>query len=216
MKRVHSIAALSLAVSIGAVGSAFAYHGGDSILRFGASYMSPADDTYTLKGTTTTKVKYKQKEDTQFGINYTYMLNENFGLEAALSTKFTHEVKNKNTGNNSFEYEHMPLIFGGQWYPMGGQSTFQPYLSLGLHYDWFDKAKSKDTSITKVSFDDSWGWNAGAGFDWMITDAFLINASLRYLSLEPDVKFTQAAGLSKAKEFKINPWMWNLNIGIKF
>ena len=36
---MHSIAALSLAVSIGAVGSAFAYHGGDSILRFGASYL---------------------------------------------------------------------------------------------------------------------------------------------------------------------------------
>ncbi|MGY0218050.1 OmpW/AlkL family protein [Endozoicomonadaceae bacterium StTr2] len=219
MKRISSAAILSIVVALGIAGPAVAYKGGDSIIRFGASYMSPTDDTYTLKTSPQTKVKYKQKENTQFGFDFTHMLNDNFGLEVALNTQFKHTVKDKNTSKDAFEYKHMPLILGGQWFPMGGKNPFQPYLSLGMHYDWFDSAKSKNTSaIKKVSFDDCWGWNAGAGFDWLVNDSFLINASVRYLSLEPDVKITRAGSNSayKAKDFKVNPWLWALNVGFRF
>ena len=70
---------------------------------------------------------------------------------------------------------------------------------------------------TKIKVDsDSWGYALQAGVDVNLKDGWLINADIKYITLDTDVKLKLASGWTKIDSLDINPWVFGIGIGKKF
>jgi len=55
-----------------------------------------------------------------------------------------------------------------------------------------------------------------AGVDINLKDGWLINADVKYITLDTDVKLKLASGWTKIDSLDINPWVFGIGIGKKF
>jgi outer membrane protein len=65
---------------------------------------------------------------------------------------------------------------------------------------------------------DSWGYVLQAGVDVNLKDGWLVNADVKYVNIETDVKLDSAitGRWTKIDSLDINPWVFGLGIGKKF
>jgi outer membrane protein len=95
---------------------------------------------------------------------------------------------------------------------------------LGINYTifWDEDASSQleDAFGEKFSMDvdNTWGIAGRAGFDYMITDNILFNASVWYINMETEAKFKgKSSGTRiKAKSVDIDPWVYTIGVGYRF
>ena len=70
---------------------------------------------------------------------------------------------------------------------------------------------------TKIKIEnDSWGPAVQAGFDINLKDGWLINADVKYVWLDTDVKLKTGGNWTKIDSLDINPWVVGVGIGKKF
>jgi outer membrane protein len=73
---------------------------------------------------------------------------------------------------------------------------------------------------SKIKIDsDSWGYALQAGVDVNLKDGWLINADVKYVTIDTDVKLKNplAGGAwTKIDSLDINPWVVGIGIGKKF
>ncbi len=65
---------------------------------------------------------------------------------------------------------------------------------------------------------DSWGYALQAGLDINLKDGWLINADVKYLNIDTDVKLQSGITgcWTKVDSLDINPWVVGIGIGKKF
>ncbi len=99
-KSLLSVALVSLAL---AAPLAHAHEAGDIILRAGAITVNPKDDSSSVKvdqgplAGANLGGKATLNSDTQLGLNFAYMITNNWGIELLAATPFEHDVKLKGT-----------------------------------------------------------------------------------------------------------------------
>ncbi len=165
--------------------------------------------------------------DTQLGLTFAYMFTDHIGLELLAASPFHHEVAVKGLGasldGKLADVKQLPPTLSLQYYPMDASSKFQPYAGVGINYTMFFgedlTAKRRSEGFSNMKLQNSVGLAGQLGFDYMLTDRMLVNASVWYIDI--DTKATidgpTALGVGQTKvDVKVDPWVYMVGIGYKF
>lgn len=208
-----------------------AYEAGDMLLRFGAAHVAPNESSRTLLIDGSSSVFPNSKatvgDDTQFGISFTYMINQHVGVEVLGATPFKHSVSVKGLGGGLdgklADVKHLPPTVSLQYYPMGSGSAWQPYVGLGLNHTFFFDEKltseRKGQGFDNLKLKSSTGLTGQVGVDVALTERFFLNASAWYMGLDTTatVNGPSALNVQETKvKVKIDPMVYMLGMGVKF
>ena len=228
---------LLLAVTIGCSTLAMAnveaaqLNSGDILIRAGIVSVQPEVDSGvpTLDGTSLdgTANGIDVGEDGQIGISGTYMFNSQWGVEVLAATPFEHDITIDGgalDGAPVGTTKHLPPTISAQYYFMGhSDSSFQPYVGLGLNYTTFfsqevDPAFEAALGATGASLDldDSFGVAVQFGLDYYINDSWFVNASAMLAQIEADATIELEPAGTVAVTADIDPWVYRLNVGYRF
>src|SRR5690625_6095672 len=137
MKKTLSTFGTAVALSAGVMSlPAVAYEPGDMLVRFGAVHVAPneSSDTLLIDGSSSVFPKSEATvgDDTQFGISFTYLINQHVGVELLGATPFKHEIKVSGVDGLENNHKlgttkHLPPTLSLQYYPLGAGYRFQPY-----------------------------------------------------------------------------------------
>ena len=189
-------------------GQALAVSQGDWLVRFGAAYVAPNDDSGGLSGAPTVGVAVDSGSAAFF--NGTYMIRDNIGLELLAATPFKHDISATGAVTGKIaEIKHLPPTFSVQ-YHFQPKAAFRPYVGAGINYTtFFDETAT--ATITRIELDDSWGLAVQAGIDFDLNNNWFMNADLRYIQIDT----TATTNLGDV-DVDINPWVLSLGVGTRF
>lgn len=226
-----SILALSVAGTLCATQSAVAYEAGDIIIRAGAAVVDPNEssseiniETLSLGNAAGTEVGVDS--DVQLGVSFSYMFDQDFGVELLAATPFGHNIYGKGVlagAGKLAKTKHLPPTLNFNYYPMDATSKFQPYIGLGLNYTTFfdssvtstlDNAGTIDllanltpnapgtgtvtaASGTDIELEDSFGLAIQVGFDYQLTDNIGVNAAYWRADIDTEAEITSNTNLGK-------------------
>lgn len=219
-----SLFALALAAPL-----AHAHQSGDFIVRAGAITTAPNEESGELKldGAKIAGTKATLTSDTQLGLTFAYMVTDHVGLELLAATPFEHEVGVKGLGpaldGKLADVKQLPPTLSLQYYPLDASSRFQPYVGVGINYTlFFDEeltGQRKNEGFSNLKLKDSVGVSGQLGFDYMVTEHMLVNASVWYVDIdtEASVDGPSALGVGRTKvDVDVDPWVYMVGIGYKF
>jgi len=200
-----------------------AFQAGDVIVRAGAITVDPHEETSGVAvdrgGLAGTDLggKASLDSDTQLGLNFAYMVTDHLGLELLAATPFTHGVSVSGTG----ELKHLPPTLSLVYYPMATTSAFQPYVGAGVNYTWFfDESVSSnftDRGYDNFRVENSWGWAAQVGMDYMLTDQVMLNAQVRYIDIDTNAYIDHPGlGIRAKVDVEVDPMVYMVGLGYKF
>lgn len=218
-----------LALAIAAP-SVQAHQAGDIIVRAGAITVQTYENTSSVKGdrgalTGDHSGKATLNNNTQLGLNFAYMVTDNWGVELLAATPFSHDVNIKGTklgadaDGKLGSFKHLPPTLSAVYYPMDASSAFQPYVGAGINYTWFFDEKvsseAKGKTFSDMSIKNSWGWAAQVGADYMMTDKIMINGQVRYIDIDTTAYVNHSLGRAKVN-VDVKPFVYMVGIGYKF
>jgi|SRR5690554_2278542 len=162
-------------------------------------------------------------------LDISYYITKNIAAELILALGTKHDVKISGDAvgaigdQNLGEVNLLPPTLTLQWHFRPDQ-TFDPYIGAGINYtrmlDRNLKFKRGVTAGDKIKIDsDSWGLVAQAGFDINLKDGWLINADVKYIKMDTDVKMKGAVtggAWTKIDSLDIDPWVVGIGIGKRF
>ncbi|CBL44541.1 Outer membrane protein [gamma proteobacterium HdN1] len=182
-------------------GLTFAHQAGDLLVRAGAISVVPHEADHTqLRGLSV-------NNDVQAGINLTYMLTPQVGLEVLGATPFQHTISQH--GNKIGETRHLPPTISLQWHPEVSD-VVKPYVGMGVNYTTFFHTKN-DLGV-KLELSDSTGLVVEAGVDVKLTDRLFLNAAVWKMDIDTDVKVN---GVSQGS-VELDPFVAMLGLGMRF
>jgi outer membrane protein len=223
MNKTNLVATLSCLSVLMLPIAGHAYEKGDIIFRAGPAMVDPDSSSglINLGGSPLAGTEVQVQDDTQLGLTLSYMLNPNWAVELLASTPFEHKITETGVGVNRVgSAKHLPPTLTAQYYPMGADSVFQPYLGIGVNYTTFFSEKTAgelDGALGKgdLSLDDSFGLALQAGADYAIGDNWLLNLSVWYIDIETDAKINTPAGRVTV-DVGIDPMVYMFGLGYKF
>ncbi len=163
-------------------------------------------------------------------LDISYYFTKNIAAELILAVGSRHDVSVTGdalatVGNQPLgSVNLLPPSLTAQWH-FNPDQTIDPYLGAGVNYSHsFDHSlqftsgalKGNDIRIDRNMF----GFVAQAGVDINLKDGWLINADVKYITLNTDVEARLGAGntgaWTKIDDLDINPWVFGIGIGKKF
>lgn len=216
---------LALAVAAPAV---HAHQAGDIIVRAGAVTAQTKEKSSSVKvdrgalAGTNLGGKATIGNDTQLGLNFAYMVTDNWAVELLAATPFKHDVAVKNTDLGSHKLgslKHLPPTLSAVYYPLDNKSVFQPYVGAGVSYTvMFDesvKGSAKELGFSSLRGQNTWGWSAQVGADYMLTDKIMVNGQVRYIDIDTTAYVNYNGNRAKV-DVDVKPWVYMLGLGYKF
>ncbi|PKO46082.1 MAG: OmpW family protein [Betaproteobacteria bacterium HGW-Betaproteobacteria-22] len=213
---------------------------GDWVVRARVVNINPDEDSKLGKtlnknvsaGTISPGAELKVDSNTIPELDISYYVTKNIALELILATGSKHDVSIKGdslgTVTNQLlgSVDVLPPTLTAQWH-FNPDQTFDPYVGAGINYTAFlDRKLNVRQGVLpglgahKIKVDsDSWGYALQAGLDVNLKDGWLINADIKYVNIETDVKLKGAATSNrwtKIDSLDINPWVFGVGIGKKF
>ena len=187
--------------------SAFAYQQGDVLLRVGVTSVQP-DDRYKPAGV-------RADDDTRLGLNITYMLADNLGLELLLATPFEHDIQLEGTGTVG-STKHLPPTLSLQYY-FTNNSPLTPYLGAGVNYTVFFDADLKEGGAGSIQLKDSTGVALQLGADYAINNNWGPNLDIRWMDIDTYIESASAAGAGfVGTNVTIDPMVYSLTALYRF
>lgn len=178
---------------------ALAYEQGDIVVRVGAAMVHPAGDG-ALNGA------LDVGNNTQLGLDGTYMLNNQLGIGVLAATPFKHDItlNGKNIGST----KHLPPTVTLQ-YHFNTNTQFHPYVGAGVNYTQFFTERS---SLGKLELSHSFGPAIEAGFDYALDKNWGANLGIWYADIDTKAKLNGA----KLDTVKIDPVVYMIGASYKF
>ena len=203
-----SIAILAtLGLGFGASMPAQAIQAGDMFMRFTLTNVNPNDDSTDFSDAA--GVAPEVDDNTQLGVTFVYMYDNNIGIEVLAATPFTHDISVG--GDVVGETKHLPPTVSAQYY-FNPQSNVRPYVGLGLNYTTFFSSSTIDGLGGDLDLDDSFGLAAQVGVDYDIDEKWFLSADIRYINIETTAT-VDAVGSS---DVDINPTVISIGAGFRF
>ncbi|MTI14414.1 OmpW/AlkL family protein [Sansalvadorimonas verongulae] len=198
---------------------------GDLAWKFGLAYIVPDENTikwYEEANHELHRDKLKKdKNPITLSFDLVYMATDEIGINCG--TSYPAKVKQKVSGTDKgkYEYDIMPLHVTAQYYFMMPQDEFRPYVGAGVHYTYMKSFKIDHKDYDKIDFDKDYGYVLQVGGIFNLDDDLFVDASARYFYLKPEGKADvkpehEHTRKVKVKDYKINPWMFNVSFGMKF
>ena len=218
-----SILALSVAGTLCATQSAVAYEAGDIIIKAGAARVSPSASSSNISVDTPALGDsgvggLNVDDDTQLGLSFTYMIDNEFGVEVLGASPFEHDINlpilpsvNAALGEKIASTKHLPPTITLNYYMNDSASKFQPFIGIGLNYTMFFEEKVTSNldnfavidvlaggdatgsvisgiSTTDIELEDSFGVALHAGFDYALTEDFGVSFSYYKIDIDTEAK----------------------------
>lgn len=199
---------------------AMALDQGDMLVRFGPTWVMPNDDSgaVSLNGGAIADSGVSVDDGVALGVSFTYMLNQNLGVEVLAATPFEHDVKGSGSldGLGTIaEVSHLPPTVSLQ-YHFSGFDQVRPYVGAGINYTTFFDEKGKGAFAgADVSLDDSWGWALQAGVDFDVNERWFVGGSLYYMAIDTTATIRAGADTYKV-DVDIDPWVLMVGGGLRF
>lgn len=147
--------------------------------------------------------------ETTLELDFTYFVTSNLGLELILATK-KHSITS--AGAPIGDVSLLPPTLTLQYHFAPDSPSFRPYVGAGINYTHFYDINLLNGAATVDN--SSWGGALQIGADFPINKTFFLNVDLKKIWIDTDVKLT-ATGATAAN-FKINPLILGLGVGMKF
>ncbi|MCB5186700.1 OmpW family protein [Methylobacillus caricis] len=196
---------------------------GDWVVRARAVNVSPNEDSklgdYTnslLGAGAGSKLEVSDKVIPELDISY--YVTKNIALELVLALGTRHNVGIKGANGVASEdlgsVNLLPPTLTAQWHFRPDQA-FDPYVGAGVNYTRFmDNGLHSDQLNQDIRVErNSWGPALQAGFDYNLPDGWLINADIKYLWIDTDIKLKNGP---KIDSLDINPWVVGFGFGKRF
>lgn len=219
-----SVSALALGVAM-VSGSALAYQQGDIVARAGVAMVDPdaSSSPLAINGSELAGTSVDVDDNTQLGLTFLYMLSEDVGVELLAATPFSHTVTAKGLGADLdvADVKHLPPTLSVQYFPMGSDSAFQPYVGVGLNYTlFFDEELTSDFKGAlgdgSVKVDDSFGLAFELGCDYAINENLVLNAAIWSIDIDTSAEIKLDAGATITTDVDIDPLVYMVGVGYKF
>ncbi|WP_137226610.1 outer membrane protein OmpW [Shewanella sp. MEBiC00475] len=208
-----SLAAATL-LTAGLSFGAAAHQAGDIIVRAGVAMVAPNESSPVVANI----AEFGVDNDVQLGLNFAYMLTDNFGVELLAASPFSHDVSLGELGKIG-DTKQLPPTLVAQYYFGNSQSAFRPYIGLGVNFTNFYDSEftqdAKDLGLDNLSLSNSWGIAAQLGLDYQIDKKWLVNASVWYAQISTDVSFYMG-GDHVVVDTDIDPWVYMVSVGYSF
>ncbi|MES2012145.1 MAG: OmpW family outer membrane protein [Pseudomonadota bacterium] len=157
-------------------------------------------------------------------LDISYYFTKNIAAELILALGTRHDVAITGNAGGALgniglgSVNLLPPTLTAQWHFMPDQ-TFDPYVGAGVNYTRsFDRSLNA-LGVVPIRIDRSmFGFVAQAGVDVNLKDGWLINADVKYVTMNTDVKAQLPGGTAwtKIDDLDINPWVFGVGIGKKF
>lgn len=222
-------AALSLLFALAATPTAFGQEEGDWKFRLGVVNIDPEVSTSPVTTLTSGQLNASGigfDADSQVNISITYMLANNFALEANVSAPFEHKLSitgldryGLNTSNLG-EVKQISPGLSGLYYFGSSTSKIRPYIGAGFNYTkFFDDSLSAqaraELGAEGLELDEHFGFTARAGVDFQLGNGWFLNASMWRMNIDTNASFNSRFGpISTYAE--MDPWVYQLSIGHDF
>ena len=228
---------LALAVLTAAVPTLSFAEAGDWVVRARAVNISPNEDSSLGKTVNNllgvpvmspgAELAVSDKVIPEFDISY--YITKNIAAELILALGTRHNVSitgdsNGVIGNQSLgSVNLLPPTLTAQWH-FNPDQLIDPYLGAGVNYtlmlDRNAKGSAGAINGNKIKIDrDSWGYVLQGGVDVNLKNGWLLNADIKYVNIETDVRLKGAATGNqwrRVDSLDINPWVFGIGIGKRF
>ena len=159
-------------------------------------------------------------------LDISYYITKNIAMELILAAGTRHDVS---ITNNTIGLSNQPLgsvnilppTLTAQWH-FNPDQMIDPYVGAGINYTHsFDRtlATTAVAAGLPIHIDQNmFGAVAQAGVDVNLGSGWLINADIKYVTMNTDVKLSLDGGTTwtKIDDLDINPWVFGVGIGKKF
>ena len=229
---------IALAVAAALVPSLAMAEAGDIVVRLRATNITANEDSKLGKmvnnatGSSSTMIpgaELKVDSNTIPEIDFSYYITKNIAAELILATGTKHDVSvigdagGATVGNQLLgSVNLLPPTLLAQWH-FNPDQMFDPYVGAGINYtavlDRNLNFRSGPLAGHKIKIDsDSWGLAAQAGLDVNLGSGWLINADVKYIQINTDVKARLGSDSTwtKIDKLDIDPWVVSVGFGKKF
>jgi outer membrane protein len=210
---------------------------GDIVVRLRAAYVNP-DEKSRLAETVATNVGDVMTAGANLAVgnntipelDISYYITKNIAAELILAVGTKHKVSVVGDALNDIGSQDLgkvnllPPTLTAQWH-FNPDQTIDPYIGAGLNY-----TNALDRKLTFTDGDVTDGYNiridrsmfglvAQAGVDINLGSGWLINADVKYINVNTDVKMRapgSTGAWTKIDKLDINPWVFGVGIGKKF
>lgn len=157
------------------------------------------------------------------GLDITYMVTNNFGVELMLDTTSSHDIKGasglpvKNVGDVTV----LPPSLIAVWYFKPG-SNVRPYVGAGVNYTFFfseDTTNELDSGLggdTSLDVDDAFGLVAQVGVDIDINKDWYVSFDAKYIDMDTEATIKVNGDKAATVDFDVNPLVLGIGVGTKF
>jgi len=141
-----------------------------------------------------------------------YFITPQFALELVLTYPQKQTIRSGGTDIGSLK--HLPPTLTAQ-YHFTGLGAFKPYVGAGLNYTRCSRLRFHPAvqAALQPSLDkNSWGLAVQAGIDYEFQKNWYLNLDVKKVQIRTDVS---SAG-TKVGEFKVDPWLIGVGVGLRF
>ncbi|WP_423822647.1 OmpW family outer membrane protein [Salinisphaera sp. SPP-AMP-43] len=205
-------------------GAAQTAQAGDVIVRMGATWVAPNEDTHAVSGELAPALAGTDvhvDNDLQFGLTLAYMITDHIDIELLAASPFKHDVSLHGGalgGTDLGSIKHLPPTLSVDYHFDTG-TPISPYVGVGVNYTmFFDERVDSEAAaagVTGLDLSNSFGPAAQVGVDYNIGDHFLVNADVRYLQIDTNAHVRTATGRTKV-DLDIDPWVYTVAVGYRF
>lgn len=201
---------------------------GDWVVRARAVDVSPneSSDLGKIAGAGLTSPDAKLVVDSNVipELDISYYVTKNIAVELILALGTRHDVSiASNTGplgnQNLGSVNLLPPTLTAQWH-FNPDQTIDPYVGAGVNYTRsMDNGLATTAAVVGVPIRidrNMFGFVAQAGVDINLKDGWLINADVKYVTMNTDVEAQLGGVWTKIDDLDINPWVFGIGIGKKF
>jgi outer membrane protein len=218
MKKLISTVAVAT-VLLSTTCSTYAYEQGDWIVRIGMTSVAPDDSSSNVNvGGADLGIGVNVDSNVQLGLNLVYFYSSHLAIEVLAATPFSHDIGLDTVGALG-NTKHLPPTLSANYYFAEPSSVFQPYIGAGVNYTmFFDEqftSANTDAGFSDLELDNSLGLAAQVGFDYMLDDNWLINASVRWIDIDTEANF-DLNGSAGSVDVSIDPLVYSITAGYRF
>lgn len=192
-------------------------------VNVGAINVNPDNDSSKINEAPT--LALRADDDTQLGITVDYALDDNWVIELVAATPFSHDVQGAGglAGNKIAKIKHLPPTLLAQYHFLDSTYKFRPFVGIGINYTtFFDEQPSAALKATlgtddvEVKLDDSFGFAAQAGFNYMMSENWGLHGMVSLIDIDTDATVYADGAKALTSTVEIDPVVAMFGVKYKF
>ncbi|CAN1515189.1 OmpW Outer membrane protein W [Methylophilaceae bacterium] len=194
---------------------------GDIVVRLRTAYVVPDEHSKLSHPAISTTARLEVDNNTIPELDISYYFTKNIAAELILATGTRHDVNivgatGAGLGDQKLgSVNILPPTLTAQWH-FNPDQMIDPYVGAGVNYTHsFDRTLATTGGLPIHIDQNMFGIVGQVGVDVNLGSGWLINADVKYVKLNTDVKLNTGTWV-KIDDLDINPWVIGVGIGKKF